>query len=137
MKSCPSSVREAWARSIARDTRLDRTVAIKILAPALASDAEFRDRFEREARPISALNHPNVCTRYDVAPDYLVMELVEGQSLEDRIVRSGGIPVRDALRIAHQIADALGAAHDRGSSTAISRRPTSASRRRNQIHALG
>jgi Tol biopolymer transport system component len=98
----------------ARDTRLDRTVAIKVLAPALAADAEFRDRFDREARTISALNHPNVCTLFDVAPGYLVMELVEGESLEDLIVRSGRVPVREAVRLARQIADALEAAHERG-----------------------
>src|SRR5436190_3521012 len=98
----------------ARDTRLDRSVAIKVLAPELAADAEFRDRFEREARAISALNHPNVCTLHDVAPGYLVMELVEGESLEELIARAGRVPVREALRIARQIADALEAAHDRG-----------------------
>ncbi len=68
----------------------------------------------REARTISALNHPNICTLHDVAPDYLVMELVEGASLEDLIGRSGRVAVRDALRIARQIAGALEAAHDRG-----------------------
>jgi serine/threonine-protein kinase len=98
----------------ARDTRLDRTVAIKVLAPGLASDPEFRLRFEREARTISALNHPNVCTLHDVAPDYLVMELVDGESLDDLIARSAPIAIHDALHIAHQIADALEAAHDRG-----------------------
>ena len=98
----------------ARDTRLDRSVAIKVLAASLAGDAEFRDRFEREARAISALNHPNVCTLHDVAPGYLVMELVEGESLEELIARTGPVPVKDALRSARQIADALEAAHDRG-----------------------
>jgi serine/threonine-protein kinase len=98
----------------ALDTRLDRSVAIKVLAPALAGDAEFRDRFEREARAISALNHPNVCTLHDVAPNYLVMELVDGESLEELIARSGRVPVHDAVRIARQIADALEAAHDHG-----------------------
>ena len=77
----------------ARDTRLDRSVAIKVLSPALAGDPEFRDRFEREARAISALNHPNICTLHDVAPDYLVMELVDGESLEDLIARGGPVPV--------------------------------------------
>jgi serine/threonine protein kinase len=61
-----------------RDTRLDRSVAVKISA------AQFGDRFEREARAISALNHPRICTLYDVGPDYLVMELVEGPTLADR-----------------------------------------------------
>ena len=86
----------------ARDTRLDRTVAFKVLAPALAGDPEFRVRFEREARTISALNHPNVCTLHDVAPDYLVMELVDGESREDLIARSAPIAIRDAVRIAQR-----------------------------------
>src|SRR5204862_4589073 len=88
--------------------------AINVLAPGLAMVAEFRGRFEREPRAISALNHPNVCTLHDVAPGYLVMELVEGEALEELIARSGRVPVRDAVRIARQIADALDAAHDRG-----------------------
>src|SRR5439155_22951597 len=92
----------------------ERAVAFKVLGPALAGGAELRDRFEREARAISALNHPNVCTLHDVAPGYLVMELVDGESLEELIARSGRVPVRDAVRIARQIADALEAAHDHG-----------------------
>ncbi len=91
----------------ARDTRLGRDVAIKV------SDQKFGERFEREARVISSLNHPNICTLYDVGDNYLVMELVEGQTLADRI-KQGAIPLDEALAIAHQIADALEAAHEKG-----------------------
>ena len=91
----------------ARDTRLGRDVAIKI------SLSRFSDRFEREARAIAALSHSNICTLHDIGPDYLVMELVPGQTLAERIGR-GPIPVEESLRIARQIADALQAAHDRG-----------------------
>jgi serine/threonine protein kinase len=65
----------------ARDTRLDRTVAIKVLPQYLADTPEARQRFEREARAVSALNHPHICTLHDVGPNYLVMELVEGETL--------------------------------------------------------
>src|SRR6202045_3419164 len=74
----------------ARDTRLDRTVAIKICAE------QFSERFEREARAISALNHPNICTLYDVGPNYLVMEYIEGPTLAERIAQ-GPIPLEEAL----------------------------------------
>ena len=86
----------------ARDTRLDRTVAIKRSAEA------FNERFEREAQAIAALNHPNICTLFDVGPDYLVMELVDGKPL------SGPLPVDEAIRYAIQMASALDAAHRRG-----------------------
>jgi eukaryotic-like serine/threonine-protein kinase len=86
----------------ARDTRLDRTVAIKF------SKEQFNERFEREAKAVAALNHPNVCQLYDVGPDYLVMEYVEGKPLE------GPLPLNEALRIAGQIAEALEAAHEKG-----------------------
>ena len=86
------------------DTRLGRSVAIKICA------AQFNERFEREARAVAALNHPNICTLHDVGPDYLVMELVEGEELSQRIGR-GAIPLDEALPIARQIAEALEAAH--------------------------
>jgi len=89
------------------DTRLGRTVALKL------SRVEFNARFEREARAVAALNHPNVCTIHDVGPNYLVMELVEGPTLADRI-KEGTIPLEEALRIARQIADALEAAHEKG-----------------------
>ncbi len=92
----------------ARDTRLDRTVAIKVLTQSLATETEFRRRFEREARAIAALNHPHICALHDVGPDYLVMEYIEGVPLR------GPMPVREALRLAVQITDALDAAHRHG-----------------------
>jgi Tol biopolymer transport system component len=91
----------------ARDTRLGRVVAIKVYLEPL------RARFEREARAISALNHPNICTLYDIGPDYLVMELVEGRSLADRL-RQGPLPVNQVLQYGAQIADALTTAHAQG-----------------------
>jgi serine/threonine protein kinase len=91
----------------ARDTRLGRVVAIKIYFEPL------RGRFEREARAISALNHPNICTLYDIGPDYLVMELVEGRSLADRL-KQGPLPVNQVLQYGAQIADALTTAHSQG-----------------------
>jgi eukaryotic-like serine/threonine-protein kinase len=89
------------------DRRLQRDVAIKV------SVSRFSERFEREARAIAALNHPNVCTLFDIGPDYLVMELVEGVTLSDRI-SLGPLPVDEALAIARQIAEALEAAHEHG-----------------------
>ena len=86
----------------ARDARLKRDVAIKVCA------AQFSERFEREAHAIAALNHPNICHLYDVGPNYLVMELIEGES------PNGPLPVEEALRIARQIASALDAAHSKG-----------------------
>src|SRR5271157_3282983 len=101
----------------ARDTRLHRTVAIKVLPPLAAGDAERRRRFLREARAASALNHPNIVTLYDVVSedgrDSIVMEYVEGKTLADRIGRKG-LLLRDALHYAIQIADALAAAHAAG-----------------------
>jgi serine/threonine protein kinase/Tol biopolymer transport system component len=91
----------------ARDTRLNREVAIKVSAQ------RFSDRFEREAHSIAALNHPNICTLYDVGPNYLVMELVEGPTLADRI-KEGPVSLGEALVIARQVADALEAAHEKG-----------------------
>src|SRR5580658_6730412 len=88
---------EVWK---ARDTRLGREVAIKVSAE------KFSDRFEREARTIATLNHPNICTLYDVGDNYLVMELIEGPTLAERI-KQGVLPLSDALAIAQQIADAL------------------------------
>jgi serine/threonine protein kinase len=86
----------------ARDPRLNRDVAIKVSA------AQFSERFEREAKAIAALNHPNICQIYDVGPNYLVMEFIEGEAPK------GPMPLDEALRIAHQIADALEAAHEKG-----------------------
>jgi len=91
----------------ARDPRMGRDVAIKVSAE------RFSDRFEREARAVAALNHPNICQIYDVGPNYLVLELIEGPTLADRI-REGPLPPAEALAIARQIADALDSAHERG-----------------------
>ena len=91
----------------ARDTRLNRDVAVKVSAE------QFSERFEREARAIASLNHPNICHLYDVGPNYLVMELVEGPTLAERI-KQGAMPLEEALAIAGQIADALDAAHEKG-----------------------
>lgn len=91
----------------ARDTRLGRAVAIKV------GGSRFSERFQREARAISALNHPNVCTLYDVGPNYLVMELVEGPTLAERI-KKGPLPLEEAIATARQIADGLAVAHDEG-----------------------
>ncbi len=89
------------------DSRLGRPVAIKV------STREFNDRFEREARAISALNHPNICTLYDVGPNYLVMEMVEGETLRT-VIERGPLPLDRALGYAVQIIDALAAAHAKG-----------------------
>jgi len=91
----------------ARDTRLNRDVAIKI------SNEKFTDRFEREARSIATLNHSNICTLYDVGPNYLVMELIEGPTLADRI-KEGAIPLDESLNLAQHIIAALEAAHEKG-----------------------
>src|SRR5712691_849458 len=85
---------EVWK---ARDTRLDRSVAIKILPPDFASNVQLRTRFEREAKTISQLNHPHICSLFDVGENYLVMELLEGESLADRIVK-GPLPISDVTR---------------------------------------
>jgi eukaryotic-like serine/threonine-protein kinase len=90
-----------------RDTRLGRTIAVKVC------HADFTSRFEREARAIATLNHPNICTLHDVGPNYLVMELVEGETLAARL-RRGPLPPADVVRYGAQMADALAAAHSRG-----------------------
>src|SRR6058998_3636101 len=97
----------------ARDTRLERAVAIKILPAELSSSAQFKLRFEREAKTISQLNHPHICTLYDVGDNYLVMELLEGESLAERIAK-GPLPLEQVLRYGVQIADALDKAHRAG-----------------------
>jgi len=107
----------------ARDTRLGRDVAIKVLPEHLSANADVRARFEREARTISSLNHPHICTLFDVGRspvegvaaevDYLVMELVEGDTLAQRLAK-GRLPIADVLRIGAQIADALDRAHRAG-----------------------
>ena len=116
----------------ARDSRLDREIAIKILPPHLALDETYRARFEREAKVISSLNHPHICMLHDIGQialspvtsgsaagrdpgvvHYLIMELLEGESLAHRLMK-GPLPVRDVLRCGAEIADALDAAHRRG-----------------------
>ena len=101
----------------ARDTRLDRKVAVKVLAPELASDAEFRARFASEAKTISALNHPHICGLYDIGRDhdteFLVLEFLEGETLAARLER-GALPLAQVLRVGIEIADALAAAHRHG-----------------------
>jgi len=92
---------------LARDPRLGRYVAIKV------STAQFTERFDREARAVAALNHVNICHIYDVGPNFLVMELVEGPTLAERIA-SDAIPLEESLKIAAQIAEALDAAHEKG-----------------------
>ena len=101
----------------AKDTRLDRTVAIKVLPRHLAETPEARQRFEREARAVSALNHPNICTLYDVGSqngaEYLVMEYLEGETLAARLEK-GALPLDQTLKIGIEIADALEKAHRQG-----------------------
>jgi serine/threonine protein kinase len=101
----------------ARDTRLGRDVAIKVLPAHLSSDPDLRQRMEREARAISSLNHPHICTLHDVGSqdgiDFLVMECVEGETLADLLQR-GAMPLQEALKTAITIADALDKAHARG-----------------------
>jgi eukaryotic-like serine/threonine-protein kinase len=101
----------------ARDTRLDRTVAIKVLPQGLADTPEVRQRFEREARAVSSLNHPHICALYDVGNqdgiEYLVMEYIEGETLAKRL-ENGPLATTDLLRYAIEIADALDRAHRQG-----------------------
>src|SRR6202140_2815714 len=101
----------------AKDTRLDRTVAIKILPAPLSSDPGRKQRFEREAKTISSLNHPNICLLYDVGQqdgiDYLVMECIEGETLSKRLEK-GALPLEQVLKYGTQIADALDKAHRSG-----------------------
>ena len=101
----------------ARDTRLDRMVAIKILAAHLSSSPELKQRFDREARALSSLNHPNICHLYDIGSqdgtDYLVMEFLEGETLSARL-HKGALPLNDLARIGVEVADALQVAHRAG-----------------------
>ncbi len=101
----------------ALDTRLGREVAIKILPTGFAASEEFLARFEREARTVSSLNHPNICTLFDVGREedthYLVMELIDGESLAERLLK-GPLPLEQVVRYGAQIADALGRAHRQG-----------------------
>src|SRR5246500_369798 len=101
----------------ARDTRLDRTVAIKVLTEGLESTPEVRQRFDREARAVSSLNHPHICTLYDTGHqdgiDYLVMEYLEGETLAQRLMK-GPLPIQQVLEYAIEISDALDKAHRKG-----------------------
>src|SRR5271163_2045284 len=101
----------------ARDTRLGRNVAIKVLPAHLSSRPELRERFEREARTVSSLNHPHICTLYDIGFQdnvrFLVMEYLEGETLADRLAK-GPLPFADAMKCAIEIADALDKAHRKG-----------------------
>src|ERR1700686_72581 len=101
----------------AKDTRLERTVAIKVLPPHLSSSEEVRQRFEREAKTISSLSHPHICALYDVGNqdgvEYLVMEYLEGETLADRLLK-GPLPAEQTLRYGIEIADALDKAHRQG-----------------------
>ena len=100
----------------ARDSRLDREVAIKIVAGALAADSELLGRFEREGRLLAALNHPNIATIHGMEDDggtrFLVLELVDGETLAERLA-AGPLPIPEALEICRQVADALAAAHEK------------------------
>ena len=103
----------------ARDTRLDRIVAIKVLSPDIAGDPDLRPRFEREARAIAALDHPHICAVYDVGNsegvEFLVMPYLEGETLAARLARSpDGLPLAEALEIGGEIADALDKTHRAG-----------------------
>jgi serine/threonine protein kinase len=101
----------------ARDTRLDRTVAIKILPSHLSGNPEAKQRFDREARAISSLNHPNICTLYDVGHqdgvDYLVMECLDGETLAERLTK-GPLPPEQVLKHGIEICEGLERAHKSG-----------------------
>jgi len=105
---------EVWR---GKDTRLDRSVAVKLLPPGFAQDDERRQRFEREAKTISSLNHPHICTLFDVGHEgdahFLVMELLEGESLAERL-QKGPLPLDQVVKFGAQVADALDAAHKQG-----------------------
>jgi serine/threonine protein kinase len=97
----------------AEDVRLRRFVALKFLSDELTRDPRALRRFQREARAISALNHQHICTLYDVGPNYLVMELMEGETLRS-LIKPGPLPFAMAVQYARQIAEALEAAHEKG-----------------------
>src|ERR1700682_5928034 len=102
----------------AHDNKLGRDVAIKVLPEAFAHDPERLSRFQREAKMLASLNHPNIATIHGLeqsgGTSYLVMELVSGETLQERVKREGPVPVEEALAIAKQIAEALEAAHEKG-----------------------
>ncbi len=114
---------------LAEDSRLDRKVALKILPQHLADRADLRERFEREARAVSSLNHPHICTLYDIGEQdgihYLVMEHLVGETLEARLAK-GALPLEQTLEYAIQIADALDKAHRQG---VVASKPRSTSSR--------
>jgi eukaryotic-like serine/threonine-protein kinase len=101
----------------ARDTRLDRSVAIKIVSGDVTTNSELRQRFEREARALSSLSHPNICALYDIGSEngseYIVMEYLEGETLSKRLER-GALPIRELLKTGVEVADALDKAHRQG-----------------------
>src|SRR5579864_3547522 len=101
----------------ARDTRLERDVAVKVLPSDLSSDPNLRQRLEREAKAVSKLSHPHICTLHDIGHqdgvDFLVMELVDGETLEHKLIK-GALSPEQTLRYAAQIADALAKAHKLG-----------------------
>src|SRR5712692_3840406 len=105
---------EVWR---ARDTRLDREVAIKVLPQDMSSSEEMRHRFEREARAIAQVNHPHICALHDIGregtTEFLVMELLEGETLAQRLTK-GALPLNQTLRFGAEIASALDAAHGKG-----------------------
>src|SRR6202163_334802 len=102
----------------AHDTKLGRDVAIKVLPEAFAHDADRLSRFQREAKILASLNHPNIATIHGLeqsgGTSYLVMELVSGETLQERVKRDGAVPIEEALDIAKQISEALEAAHEKG-----------------------
>jgi len=102
----------------AHDTTLGRDVAIKVVPEAFAHDSERLSRFQREAKMLAALNHPNIATIYGLehsnGTHFLIMELVSGETLSERVKREGNVPVEEALKVAVQIAEALEAAHEKG-----------------------
>jgi serine/threonine protein kinase len=102
----------------ARHTKLGRNVAIKVLPAVFVNDPERLSRFQREAKMLASLNHPNIATihglEHSVGTHFLIMELVAGETLAERIKREGAVPVEEALKIAVQIAEALEAAHEKG-----------------------
>src|SRR5262249_16834272 len=101
----------------AADTRLNRTVAIKVLPAQFSENPEMKQRLEREAQTIASLNHPHICTLYDAGRqdgvEFLVMEYLEGESLAERLAR-GAMPIGECLKVAIAIADALDKAHGQG-----------------------
>ena len=102
----------------AHDIKLGRDVAVKVLPEAFAHDPERLSRFQREAKMLASLNHPNIATIYGLeqsnGTSYLVMELVTGETLAERVKREGAVPIEEALVICRQIAEALEAAHEKG-----------------------